>query len=550
MVGGVSRRRVLAGSAGVAAGLVIGTRPVAAVDRPAGFPAGVELERQIYRNWAEENTVPGVLVCFPKTAGEVVEVADWALTAGYRLRAAGYRHGWSPLTITTDDPDTTVLVDTRRHLRSVQVGQSTVRAQAGASMDDLLERLGAAGLGLAACPAPGDLTVGGVLAIDAHGTAIPAAGEQPVPGQGYGSLSSLVPSLTAVVFDATAGGYALRTVDRGDPDHAALATQLGRGFVTEATIEAGADQNLRCVSRVDIPAAELFAAPGAPGANAFAGFVERAGRVEAIWYPFTTSPWLKVWSVSPSQPLGSRTAPTPYNYPFSDEVPRPVADLAARLVSGEWYLAPAFGQAQYDATATGLVATLSADLWGPSRNLLRYVRPTTLHVTANGYAVHTRRADMQRVVADFAAIFEGLLLGYQAAGSYPMNGPVEIRVTGLDGPGAPLLSALRPFPGHPEWDVAVWLDVLTIPGTPDAHRFYRDLEVALYAAFAGGYAAVRPEWSKGWAYTADAGWADPAMLHAVIPGSFDTWHRAVSTLDSLDPHRVFSNTFLDGFLTP
>src|SRR5215475_6976459 len=47
------------------------------------------------------------------------------------------------------DPASTILVDTTRYLTAVQVGQSGATAQAGASMDDLLEALGAAGLGLA-----------------------------------------------------------------------------------------------------------------------------------------------------------------------------------------------------------------------------------------------------------------------------------------------------------------------------------------------------------------------------------------------------------------
>ena len=52
--------------------------------------------------------------------------------------------------------------------------------------------------------------------------------------------------------------------------------------------------------------------------------------------------------------------------------------------------------------------------------------------TANGYAVLARRADIQRVVAEFTAFFQERLYAYAAAGRYPVNGPVEIRVTGLD----------------------------------------------------------------------------------------------------------------------
>ena len=101
------------------------------------------------------------------------------------------------------------------------------------------------------------------------------------------------------------------------------------------------------------------------------------------------------------------------------------------------------------------------------------------------------------------------LAAYQAQGLYPMNGPVEIRCCGLDrasdvkvaSSGSPQLSAVRPRPDHPEWDTAVWLDVLTVPGTPDAFQFYRDMEQWMISNYTGSYAAVRPEWSKGWAYT-------------------------------------------------
>ena len=68
-------------------------------------------------------------------------------------------------------------------------------------MDTLLASLGAVGLGLTANPAPGDLTLGGVLAIGGHGTAIQANGETPLSGKTYGSVSNLVLSLTAVVWN-------------------------------------------------------------------------------------------------------------------------------------------------------------------------------------------------------------------------------------------------------------------------------------------------------------------------------------------------------------
>jgi FAD/FMN-containing dehydrogenase len=322
-------------------------------------------------------------------------------------------------------------------------------------------------------------------------------------------------------------------------------------------LRVGVNTNLRCVSRVDIPAAELFAKPGSEG-RTFASFLDESGRAEAIWFAFTEFPWLKVWSVVPTRPLTSRRVTSPYNYPFSDNIPTVVADLAGRMVSqAAWYLAPVLGTAQLTAATLGLTATLSADIWGPSKNTLLYIKPTTLRVTANGYAVLTSRAQAQRVVWEFTTFYRERLTAYAAQGRFPVNGQVEIRVTGLDDPSdvespgarAPLLSALRPRADHPEWDTAVWLDVLTLPGTPDAPEFYRELERFLLTTYDGEHALTRVEWSKGWAYTDEAAWSDPEVLGTAVPASFDDgegadWDATAAVLDRLDPHRVFDNAFL------
>ncbi|HVQ90837.1 MAG TPA: cholesterol oxidase substrate-binding domain-containing protein [Mycobacteriales bacterium] len=561
------RRLFLAGSAAaLATGWMPWTRLSAAADpgcpAPPQFPASIELFRQAYRNWVGEIRVADVWTCLPRQPADVVLLANWAQANGYRLRAQGHAHSWAPLTLTTGDGCAlrTVLVDTTHHLTGMQLvsgDPAAVRVQAGAAMEDLLRYLRDAGYGLTAVPAPGDLSVGGALAVDAHGTAVPAAGETPLPGHTYGSLCNLVLSITSVVWDAAAGGYRLRTVDRSEPDCAALLTHLGRAFVTEVTLRVGADQSLRCVSDLTIPADELFSAGTG---RTLASYVEQAGRVEAIWFPFTDRPWLKVWSVSPNRPLTSRPAVAPYNYPFSDNVPEPVARLAGRIVSGEPELAPAFGQAQFAATAAGLAATGSADLWGPSANLLLYVRPTTMRLTANGYAVLTSRANIQRVVAEFVAAYQDLLTAYQTDGRYPVNGPVEIRVTGLDQPadpgvpGArpPGLSALRPRPDHPEWTVAVWLDLLTLPASPYVDEFYRRLEEFVLTNYTG-YAMIRPEWSKGWAYTDAGAWTNQTVLTGTVPAAYrqgpdPSWDATLATLNRLDPHRTFTNPFLNTLL--
>ncbi|MFH8662470.1 cholesterol oxidase substrate-binding domain-containing protein [Streptomyces afghaniensis] len=555
-----SRRGFLLTAAALAAVPGLPADPAAAAAELPDFPADVALYRSAYRNWVGEITADGLWACAPSRPDQVVDVVNWAWRHGWRVRARGASHGWSPLTVTEGTPPGApiLLIDTAPHLTGLALDSPTaVRAGTGVTMEALLTFLEEHGLGVTATPAPGVLTLGGALAIDAHGTAVPARGERRPQGHTYGSLSNLILSLTAVVWDSRAGAYALRTFHRDEADCAALLTHLGRSLVTEVVLRVGANTSLRCVSRTDIPAGELFAAPGSGnGRRTFASFLEEAGRVEAIWFAFTEHPWLKVWSVSPTRPLTSRHVRQPYNYPFSDNVPAPVAELVGRMTSeAAWYLAPLLGTAQYDAAALGLVATLSGDIWGPSKNTLLYLKPTTLRVHANGYAVLTSRDQVQRVVAEFAAFYRERLTAYAARGSFPVNGSVEIRVTGLDDPGdcgvagarSPLLSALRPRADHPEWDTAVWLDILTLPGTPDAEAFLREIERFLVRAYDGGAALTRVEWSKGWAYTDDGVWSDQEVLDTVVPAAVGTaeWAEADAVLDRLDPHRVYGNAFLD-----
>ena len=494
-----------------------------------------------------------------------MSVVNWARAHGYAVRPRGAMHNWSPLVVVAGATcaDRVVLLDTTRHLTGIELvsrSPPVVRVQSGARMDRLLSFLGRWGYGVSAVPAPGDATVGGVLAIAGHGTAVPAVGEERVAGHTFGSVSNLVLSVTAVVWSARRRRYVLRRFDRREPGCSALLTHLGRSLVTEVELRTGADQNLRCVSYVDVPAEELFAPPGSRSSRTLDEYVRAAGRVEAIWFPFTTTPWLKVWSVSPRQPASSRHVLTPYNYPFSDNISKQAALAIDHSVVRDPGSTPAFGQASLETTIRGLASSSSYDLWGASRNLLHYIKPTTERVTANGYAILTRRRDVQRVVSEFASFFVHLRDAYRSRGQYPMNMPIEIRVTGLDHPedtglrtAQPVtLSPLTPRGDHPAWDVAVWLDILSFPDSPLANRFYGQVESWALSNYTPPYACVRPEWSKGWAYTDAAAWTNRRMLTSTIPAMYsvgrspsESWQQTATTLRAYDPHRVLTNPFLD-----
>src|SRR5260370_30965272 len=141
-----------------------------------------------------------------------------------------------------------------RMIPSVGNQPSMVKVQSGATIDALMGFLeqqsggkGAApGYSFPHIPATGNLTMGGVLAINGHGTAIPVHGEDICTS--YGSLSNRIRAFTAVVTDpdgATPDRYAIREFNRGDGDDKSFLFHLGRAVLLDATLEATNNYILR-----------------------------------------------------------------------------------------------------------------------------------------------------------------------------------------------------------------------------------------------------------------------------------------------------------------
>ncbi|MDG2031286.1 MAG: cholesterol oxidase substrate-binding domain-containing protein [Phycisphaerales bacterium] len=537
---------------------------------PPGFPPGIDVFLQAFQNWTREIAIDQLWTCQPQSPDDVVTLANWARKQGYTLRPRGFMHNWSPIAVTPDTTcaDRVVLIDLTTNLRSMAISSldpPAVTVQGGASMDDLLQFLEDAGFGVTSCPAPGDLSVGGVLAIGGHGTGIPAVGETRSTGQTYGSMSNRVLSITVVSWNDAAARYELKTLDRNDEGIESLLVSLGRTVITEVTLQVESNQNLRCESWMSISASELFAPAGSSG-RTFGSFLDDSGRVEAIWYPFTQNPWLKVWTVRATKPFWAREVNDPYNYPFSDNLSDEAVNLLNDILDGAPGLTPTFGSLMWTITNVGLTFDLAWDLWGKSKNLLNYIKPTTLRTNANGYSILTNRSNIQTVLNEFTVKYEQLLDSYASEGLYPINGPVEIRVTGLDRPDeveaamprSAALSALVPREDHPDWDVSIWLDLLTVPGTPSAGAFYSELEAWLFDQFGESpIATMRVEWSKGWAYTDEGPWLSQQLIGNEIPDSLRAgrprnanWDAAHAGLEAQDPHRIFSNPFLDQLLPP
>jgi hypothetical protein len=73
--------------------------------------------------------------------------------------------------------------------------------------------------------------------------------------------------------------------------------------------------------------------------------------------------------------------------------------------------------------------------------------------------------------------------------------------------------------------------------------------------YSGDYATFRSEWSKGWAFDNEGGYRDAGFLGGTIPAMYreglsseEGWDAALAAFDRHDPHRVFSNDFLDRLL--
>jgi hypothetical protein len=407
-----------------------------------GFPPNIEVHPETFQNWNWTINVPNLWTCSPQSGDDVVAICNWAAQEGYKVRVRGMMHTWSPLTVVNGTaPDAKLLlVDTTRYLTGMtfiprlgaQPPQVTV--QTGATMEALLGFLeqqpdgqGAApGYSFPHTPAPGKLTVGGVLAIDAHGTAVPFPGD-------------------------------------------------------------------------DFPAR-----------------------------------------------------------------PNWVTDLIKKITEGDGALTKELGEFMRAFTDLGL--TSLKDLWGPSKNTLLYVKDATLRVTANGYAVHMKKENVQRAVYEFTTKFNELLQAYAGKQQFPVNAPLEIRVTSLDDPrrvGAanaerPTISALSKDAEDEEngWDVALWLDVLTLPGTPYSNQFFLDLEEWIQQNFSDSYAKAMPEWSKGWAYTDQGPWTNQQYMQSIRQmfttgrSDQDNWNWEVAALRKYDQANLFSNSLLDQLFVP
>ncbi len=531
---------------------------------PPNFPPHIMLDnnRHTYRNWCWDIEVDNVWIAIPNSYEQVREIADWAVYQSYKIRPVGMMHNWSPIVMdkgATAPVANILLVSTQLLNRQQFAWQGdipTATFGTGVTIEtatDYLEGQDNKGKGLAPgfsfinMTGPGDISLGGALAVGAHGTSIPIEAN-PADRLG-GSLSNLILSFTAVVSDpANPGKHILKTFLRSDADAPAFLVNLGRAFIVEVTLRVVPNYYLNQTNHF-VPIASAFCAPEFSGLpRSLHKYVEKSGRVEVIWFPGTEFAWVKTWDEVDA--LVGNTTRQPYNENFtflSDARNIYVRNL---LKSKPW-LNPAYFTTALNHVRNNAYKQLS----GTSRNMLLYVKPSTLRLTALGYCIQISRADIQVSVHDFIQGFNSIMKGYPL--KYPVSGAVELRFTSMDltdqlGMGEvqpPSFSASRSVKAaDPSLDTVFWADILSIPGiNENTYPFFAEMEQWIFDRWGD---KVRPEWSKGWACTTEGEmWKNPDVIQRIKTTYYaDTYEYTRSTLAKYDQNHIYTNNFLEVLL--
>jgi FAD/FMN-containing dehydrogenase len=543
---------------------------VKAVTPPNGFPKTVPVEVITFSDWSTYVDVADVQIARVSSADEVAAVCTWAAQNATTIRPVGEGHNWSPLVLAADTPPEAkvMLVDTTK-LTACTFGTidgvPAATFGTGITIDAATAYLqgvdngnpgSAAGYALPQTTAPGNLTLGGILAIGGHGTIVPSGTDE---ADLMGCLSNLILAFDAVVTDpsgADPNAYVVRHFDRADGDASAFLVHLGRAFLTSVTLRVVPNYYLQ-LSWQFPSAADLFAPPsaGPPGAQSFAGLLDECGRVEVLWFPYVTQTFVQCNKLQATRI--ERQVDGPYNYPWMNDIPLWGSELIKAALVHEPQLTPVFTLFEWAMSAYHQEG--KPPLNGVARDLEIYLKDTTLRVSLFGWALQLPRADVQEAASQFYQQVHTMLEHARAAGKYPINAAMEIRCTTVDrvdalpaGAAPPTLAATHSVdPANAALDTVIWLNLGTITGTPGANEFYTELETWITATWGKQQPnRLRPEWSKAWAYTAAGPWTNTAMIQAIrdsynqSPDAPSTFDWAATTLAKYDGANLFTNPLL------
>ncbi|MEM6988871.1 MAG: FAD-binding protein [Myxococcota bacterium] len=474
---------------------------------PAGFPSRVPVLPVRIQSFDGLRRAPAIWHAIPWTKQDVVAIAQWATANGFLVRPRGKSHSWSPMQVAGPSARHAILVDLRR-MQTMRLAQDrrSGRFSAGLTIEQISRFLDRAGLALPMCPAVGEVTLGGVLAVGGHGTGVTHDGRR------GGTMGSLVRSLEVLCEDPNRPGtYRFEEVSREhEPSRlSALAVSLGSAFISEVTLGVESSRVFSVRSgarRMD----QYFGAKRPGRARTPATLSEElAGRcpnVELLWEPSQGDlrrPEAMQLVRRGWRPRTHRSGDALQREPYRDRL----VNWAVHDTDDAVRRALRWAQPKAGRRARGerLQGILRLSTRRPDKHLSQhaaqlYSSRYILRFHAASWCCIVERHAVGRMLTSAAKELAQLL---QRHGNC-VDGPVEVRITDPDPPHVALSSARVPPGVDPASVVAVWFSVLaTLDPTHAAGIVLHGLErwMIEVAPTAGlGVLGVRPEWSKGAAY--------------------------------------------------
>jgi L-gulonolactone oxidase len=430
-----------------------------------------------WSNWAG-NLKCACDVVTPQNLGELRAVVRRVAGEGRRLRATGGSYSWAPL---VPNDDTIVRMDRFDRVLHVDERARTVEVECGVQVEGLTREAAAHGLTVVTPTLFPKPTIGGAIAVGAHGTDFR-----------HGGMSDRVVEMKIV--DASGE---LRTVRRDDPDMEAAKLALGTlGVIYSVTLQLEAEYNVATQIR-SLPVERVLAE--LDDLQASCDFLEM------FWFPFQQNMWVYMMDhiTAPRDPkrwwmqLATDFNTTVQKVASQRLIPwiaRHAPRLTPVLNSAASRMAFHEGLSIEPASDAFHFQQAYAKCWE-----MEYAVPTP-------HATEAWRAGVE------------LVEHYAKSALYPVNFSLHARFTGASN------AWLAPNHGRP----TCYIDVTTAMGTPHWEGFFRELE-GLWLGIDG----ARPHWGKVF------------FQRRRAAARYEHMGRFLAVREHWDPERVFLNRFLE-----
>ena len=433
--------------------------------------------RERWTNWAG-NLHCSCDVVAPRTLEELCEVVKRASRSDGRVRATGRSYSWSPL---VPNDHTIVRMDRLDRVLHFDEHAGTVEVESGVTVKALTSAAAERGLTIVTPTLYPEPTIGGAIAVGAHGTDFT-----------IGGMEDRVVEMKIVDADGN-----VRTIRENDPDMGAANVALGTlGLIYSVT--------LRLEPEFDV-AMDVRSLPLERVLAEFDDLQKSCAFLEMFWFPFQDHMW--IWMMDPTEaPRDRGTWLTPIerqlNTAFENLAARQLIPWVARHVPA---LTPVLNTvASRLAFHEGLSVQLASDAFHFQR---AYAKCWEME-----YAVPAE--DAARAWRDGVA----LVNHYAASGLYPVNLALHGRFTGRSN------AWIAPNHGRS----TCYIDVTTAMGTPHWEGFFREIE-STWLAIPG----ARPHWGKMF-FQGDR-----------LAARYEMMERFLEVRERWDPRRVFLNRFLE-----